>query len=186
MVSMCDNLITLIGIDPGSSKLGVGIMVIDSSNSSIVESDAFTLNADSLITSDWIREIHGDRIARITALQNELNHLFNQYNPIAVACESPYFSMRQPGAFSALTEVMYSVRQAVMSYNICCPFYTVEPSNVKKAVNAGWISNKDSVKSALGSITEIMNCLITDFNQLDEHSIDARIVTGKQIGRAHV
>ena len=53
------------------------------------------------------------------------------------------------------------------------PLYMIDPPSVKKAVGAQTRGDKDAVKKAIKLIKELE---MVNFNNLDEHSIDATAV----------
>ncbi len=168
--------VNIIGIDPGTTFLGVAILTISIYNLEITSSEAFTLDANSLHCNTWLNEIHGDRFSRINSLEKELDKVFDYYKPLVICSESPFFGMRHPGAFQALIEIICSIRNSVYNYDKWKQLELVPPSNVKQSVGAKGNSTKDEMKS---KVYELINVLKYDehkFKDLDEHSIDALAV----------
>lgn len=166
----------IIGIDPGSTNLGVGIIYFNTHTLEIIGNEAFTFNADKLNGNEWLIDNHGDRVQRIYRHRDNLITLFNRLNPLVVVSESPFINMRMPGAYGALTEVVYAIRQAVIEYNINTPFYLIEPSNVKKAIGAMGNAKKDIIKLCLLNNVVLRKTALLNLEQLDEHSVDALCV----------
>ena len=170
-----DTPIVIIGIDPGSTNLGVSIYTMDSIDV-LTSIESFTLRADRLPSSEWMGELHGDRTRRLNGLSIALSSIFNTYNPSMIVSESGYINVRRPAAYGALIEVVSMIRNAIIEYDPQCSLNFIEPSNVKKAVGAGWISDKHAVKEAVSKIEEIIQSLSTPLDTLDEHSVDATAV----------
>jgi Holliday junction resolvasome RuvABC endonuclease subunit len=176
------SIANIIGIDPGSTNLGMSIIGLDVMTMNVVSVDAFTLKAPKLNGYEYLEEHYIDRIIRLRKLHNELVNLFHQYNPNAIAVESPFINMRRPQAIIALTETFYMIQQAVIDFKYYCPFYSITPSIVKKSVNVyANSSNKEDNRNAIQKIPSIIDNLIPKIQDLDEHAIDAICVAYTQI-----
>lgn len=175
------NYVSLIGIDPGSTHLGISIMRVDPTNWTIINTRAKTIHAQKLIdlNSDLVI-YHGEKIARIRQLNQKLSTLFAFERPIAVASESPFYSQRRPSAFGVLTEVIDSVREAVYQYNVSMPLTLIDPPTVKKAVGAPGNADKEVVKRFVKQSPLLNYVGDTPLELLDEHSIDSIAVNFAQ------
>ena len=169
------NTVNIIGIDPGTVHLGVSVISIDAETREISGSIAFTIDASKLNkNSSWLIDTYGDRFSRIDFLTTELLDIFISYNPLIICAESPFFGLRHPSAFQALTEVICAIRNTVYKFDPWRTLRLVSPSEVKQAVfakgNATKITVKDSIRELL---TELKYTGNIPFDSLDEHSIDA-------------
>lgn len=171
-----DPCVNLIGIDPGTTKLGVGLIRVDFLTRQIVSSDAFTLRGDWLVHGDWIPNIHGERYARIRALTETLVEIFIRSSAWRISSEAPFFNPRRPAAFEALVEILSGIRQAVHEYDPWQKLYTVDPSSVKNAVGAKGGSDKDIIKQSVLRLPDLHYQGTKPLAELDEHSIDALAV----------
>jgi len=171
------NEIIIIGIDPGTTNLGIAILIINLDNLKIITSDAFTLNGNKLKgNDDWTSNRYGERTGRILGLENELLRIFHYYKPTFICSESPFFMVKFPAAGVALTEVMCSIKRSVMNYSYWHKLYTIDPSSVKNAVGAKGNADKYTMKQKIIDLPNLnYNGIIPLFN-LDEHSIDALAV----------
>lgn len=170
--------VNIIGLDPGSETLGVSVVQMDIKTKNIERIHAYTLRGSKLFDDEGFEaELLGVRIARIKALKGALVRIFTLEQPINVACESPFFSMRRPSAFGALLEVVTAIREGLISYDDWLKLHLIDPPTVKKAVGAPGNADKDRVKQAIlehyaqhfdGGKEEVL--------ALDEHSIDATAV----------
>ena len=167
---------SIIGIDPGSIHLGVGIIEVDVTDFSIVSCEAFALNGEQLGRNSWESYLHGDRFGRIHALRKSILRLFMLRDPILeIASEAAFINPRRPAAYGALMEVICAIRQAVMAFDSWMPLYMVEASVAKASVGAkGNSGNKDAVRDALIRIPEINNTFKGDvpLAKLTEHASD--------------
>lgn len=171
------NTVVIIGIDPGSSQLGIGAIEIDMDTFMITSSIAWTIVGEKLMPKNsWAEELHGARYVRINALQKELLRVFNSYMPNFIASESPFYNQRRPQAYGALTEVICAVRSAVVSYDAWRKLDLIDPPTVKNAVGAKGNADKDMVKKAISLIPELKYNGNRPLQELDEHSIDALAV----------
>lgn len=162
---------SLIGIDPGSTCVGISIMKVDVVSELILSTFAYTLKLDRLGGSEWLGDLYGDRFRRIGNLKACLFQLFQQENPLCITVESPFFNQLRPQAYGVLMEVMSGIREAVSSYDMWHVPYPIDPSSVKNAVGAGGGARKEVVHAMVLNLTDL-NPLV-DLRTLDEHAIDA-------------
>jgi Holliday junction resolvasome RuvABC endonuclease subunit len=163
----------VLGIDPGTTTLGVAALYWDIDNNKIHVDSAFTLQAnDRLLGYQAITEVHGSRISRFYQQADELNAIFHNIRPHAVIAEAPYMG-RFAQSFGALTECVLNIRQTLFNYDSSMPLLQVDPTTVKKTVGVhkGKMSDKEDVRRALRERTDISWGV--DLELLDEHSVDA-------------
>lgn len=174
-------LASIVGIDPGSDTLGVGILTFDVQSFAIVSTQAFTLNGTRNGRGSFTTDVHGDRYGRIESHREELARVFGRVRPIAVASESPFMSRRRPAAYGALTEVVCAVRAALMLHSPWLALEMIDPPTVKRAVGVsgktGGPEGKKLMQQALLVMAPTLNYDgDVPMNRLDEHSIDALAV----------
>lgn len=161
----------LIGIDPGSN-MGIAILELNE-NFTPISLKAFTIKSNiNLNTISDLELLHTSRYFRLKNQRLRLLNLFLVNEPIAVACETPYFNARMPTAFSSLVETLSTIKQALIDYNEFMELYGIDPSTIKKNVGANGIAKKDSIKISVSNL-EIVKLLDGDLEKLDEHAIDA-------------
>jgi len=181
LVDTAPQYISLVGIDPGSTHLGVSVMRVDPINWKIIDTRAKTFHAQQLIKGDMDLVVYnGERLARIKKINETLYSLFYHERPLWVACESPFYSQRRPSAFGALTEVIASIRDAVFQYDNTQSLLLIDPPTVKKAVGAKGNADKDSVKDFVLNNKDINYTGVKSINLLDEHAIDSIAVNYAQ------
>lgn len=170
-------VVSIIGIDPGSHNLGVGMLQIDIPTLRIVASDAWTLVGKKLAKHhEWTTDLHGERNGRVHALEEELLRIFRYYQPLEIASESPFINSKFPQAGLALTVVVCAIRRAVMTYDIWKPLHLIDPPTVKMAVGAPGNAPKEIIKEKIMEMSTLNYIGETPLSQLDEHSIDALAV----------
>jgi Holliday junction resolvasome RuvABC endonuclease subunit len=174
------SIISIVGIDPGTTTLGTSVLWVDLSIMKIVASQAMTIRADRLYAESWTGSLFGDRTARVLGLEGELLYLFQGVQPFMIVSESPFISMRQPQAYGALTEAMCAIKSAVMRFDIWKPLYTIDPPRVKQGVGAPGNADKDTVKRHVLALPDLCWSGDVPLAQLDEHSIDALAVAYTQ------
>lgn len=173
---------SIIGLDPGTETLGVGVLYVELEDFRIVSSSAKTYRGSKLAgKADWISEVHGDRTGRIEAHLHNLVQIFREVRPMDIACESPFSNKKFPQSFGALVETLSAIRRAVMQYDIWKPLHLVDPPSVKNAVgvkgNKGGPEGKALMLQALLRLAGEFNYNgVIPFDQLDEHSVDALAV----------
>ena len=165
---------SIIGLDPGSNAFGIAVLNINIETKKIVSSIAWTIFAERLAgKNNWVEEIHGGRVNRILAIEENLVSVFQHFNPAVIATESPFIHNSFPAAGIALTEVLSTIRRAVMRYDSWQQLFLIPPSSVKNGVGAGGGVNKVSVRDKVLALTELNYSGSVNIELLDEHSIDA-------------
>lgn len=165
--------INIIGIDPGTTKLGVSIMEICLDTRQILNTQAMTLNGEKLANNYLLETHYGHRHSRINGMMDSVYQMLVNYQPFAVISEAPFFNPTRPAAFEALVEVIGALRSTVMRYDIFKPLISVDPSSVKNAVGAKGGANKVSIKEAVTMLPDINYHDKEEFASLDEHAIDS-------------
>lgn len=170
--------INIIGIDPGTTFLGYCVITVSLSTLDIISSIAHTLNGAKLSDPDnFTAQTYGDRFNRILYIGNELSNVFRYYKPLIICAESPFFGLRHPNAFQALTEVICTIRNAVYKHDIWMSLKLVPPSLVKQAIYAKGNATKSTMQNCICEMSsEFKYTGNTPLNLLDEHSIDALAV----------
>jgi len=171
----------VIGIDPGTDTLGVATIAFDTQTGAILYTTARTFRGERLSRHSWAREIHGDRLGRLAALEDELLDFFRSERPVAVASEAPFLRKKFAQAFSALTQAVYAAYTALRRYDMWMELYMIEPTVAKTAVGAltkapkGMTKQefKQEVTKALMRMPHLNYQGIGSLDQLDEHSTDA-------------
>ncbi len=171
------NTINIIGIDPGTTFLGFSVLTVELTTFDIVKSVAYTINGSKLSNPlSWNALNYGDRFNRILSLENSLLNVFRSYAPKIICAEAPFFGIRHPNAFQALTEVICAIRNAVFKYDIWMSLKLVPPSNVKQAIYAKGNATKINMKDKLMELKELNYSGDIPFEHLDEHSVDSLAV----------
>lgn len=162
----------VIAIDPGLSQCGIAVFsMVEDQLASI---HPFTIvNSQIRYESDLPIEYHTERNQRINLLCQTFRQVLQQYNPILIVCESPFFNPTRPTAFGSLTETLAVLRYETFLYNSIIPFITFSPQEVKQTFKQSGKIGKLVMKDALQARTDIVTKLITPVELLDEHSIDA-------------
>lgn len=169
-----DNSFKIVSIDPGTDALGLAILDVSFDNFEIIKTRASTIIASKLVSEDsWLAQVHNYRTARIYKLKEILLKRFIDLEPAIVVCESPFFNPRRPGAFAPLVEILAAIRGAVIEYDSWKPLNLIDPSTIKKSVNAPGNADKTVVKKCVMALTDINFDGDVPIEDLDEHSYDA-------------
>lgn len=172
--SELDRPFRVIGIDPGTENLGFSVLDLDLRNGQVSLSHSETIVSQKLL-ADYRNEerIHGQRTARLMSLEDRLFIIFEQYQPQAVCCESP-FMHRFPQAFAALTECVSYVKRALYRYDRFKPITMVDPPTAKMSVGVTVKRGvtKEDVAAAIPKLNlHLANDILLE--NLDEHEIDS-------------
>lgn len=173
--SHAEQVVNIIGIDPGSQTLGLSVLSFDPVTLEMKKTQAQTFKGDRLpMMSGAYSDSHGERLARINAHRENLYNLFIHYRPHFVVCESPFYSSRMPSAFGALMQVVdLAVYSAINQYSPYMQLQLIDPPSVKKAVGAKGNGDKNAVRDSLLRICDKLKITPEQISKLDEHSIDA-------------
>lgn len=181
MPAGAERIASVIGFDPGSDTLGVGILSFDVETLVIVSTQAFTLNGTRNGRGSFVTQVHGDRRGRIDSHKYEIARVLQLVRPVAIASESPFMSRRRPAAYGALTEVVCAIWEALMLYDPWRPLEMIDPPTVKRAVGVsgktGGPEGKKLMQKALLVLEHTLHYNgLVPMAELDEHSIDALAV----------
>lgn len=166
----------IMGIDNGSSSLGMVIMDLNLRTGSFQYIESSTLVAERLLSNHrGVVVTHGARWARECTLRDNLVELLDFHQPHAVAVETPFFMPRRVQSFETLTEMMIFIRLAMERYNPCSDIYPVTPGEAKRAVQP-----KDAFtmkKAVIRDCVLALDCIVYpegfDADSLSEHEFDA-------------
>jgi Holliday junction resolvasome RuvABC endonuclease subunit len=164
----------MVSVDPGLNRTGVSVYEIDMMSKKVVGITAFTLVNEHLEnTIEFEEDYHPERVFKLYRLKNAFSNVIRTYNPVVVACESPFYSSFRPSAYASLVEVISHLHDCVITHNHNTLFRTIEPMVVKKTIGAAMSSDKGSVKEAILRNPLILPVLKVSLDSLDEHAIDS-------------
>lgn len=171
------NLTKALAIDPGTTKTGLSLFVVDTNKRLILSINSWTINVDHLKNDTGLpEELFSERFMRIYKLRNEMLRIYKRLNIHYVAYEGPFNNPRQPSAYGPLVQLQTMIHDALVTYSPGVPFFTLQPQQGKKAVGVAGKKGKGVIKEAIKTFPELMhglengNCLLDD---LDEHAIDS-------------
>lgn len=166
----------VLGIDPGSSSLGLSILEWSMESSHYVVTHAETL---SLTGKDFplATEHHGQRLSRHLELEDKLHSFLAAYKPHAIASESPFMGQFAT-AFKALSECLIILQRYMYLYDPHLAFHYYAPKEVKSAVGVVLTGNKGRKKedNQLAIFSHPQLTWHIDKTQLDDNAVDATAV----------
>lgn len=170
-----DETVRILGIDPGTDKLGVAIVDVNIITREAILVFANTYHASSVEKGkDWESTIRGARDVRLRHLSCELTELFNTVNPLLIGAESPFLQRSRVSAFEALVECYMMLRETVWNYNTSICLQRIDPITAKSAVGVSHIgTDKDDVHKAVIATYSGKHLPAVKIEELDEHSSDA-------------
>jgi Holliday junction resolvasome RuvABC endonuclease subunit len=165
----------IMGIDNGSSLLGMVIMDLDLRSGCYTFIDRDTFVAEKILGNHRGSAIsHGARWARQNALQESVALSLRFHNPHSVAVETPFFMPRRVQSFETLTEMMIFIRQAVAAHNPMSDIIRVSPGEAKRAVQQkNFTMKKAVIKDCVLALTSIVYPEEVDATKFTEHEYDA-------------
>ncbi len=163
----------VLGIDPGTTTMGIAVLDWDLESPVIDVATAFTLVAnDRQMGYQSTADLHGSRVARLQLQADLVRGLLYDFRPHVVIAEAPFMG-RFAQSFSALVECVQTIRGVLFEYDPHMPFNLIDPPSVKKAVGVakGKMSDKEDVRRALSEQPDLR--WHVNLSDLDEHSVDA-------------
>ena len=191
----------IMGIDPGTTSLGVGVLKVDINTLQVVGSNYKALNANKpsggRLFNDWMVEYYGERSTRIRELAWMLGAELNHYRPLFVCCETAFFNATNASAFGPLMEVIKTVENSVYAWNCFRPLYRIETTVAKQAIAPVTSELKTTFKALCKSKTldsskaRVLWCSqhhpefsnITANIPYNEHGLDALVIAYAQLLR---
>ena len=170
-----NNLFTILGIDPGTNTAGYAIVLADIVSLQVYHAEAWTVNASHLISkNDWPVQLYGERFAKVEQQKLTFRNVLEKYNPLIVACESPYYNPHRPEAYAALLEFLHGIRDTLYMWDRQMVLNLVEPAPAKKNIGVkGNSGDKELIRAAIANCPDYR---MVDTSTLDEHSIDALLI----------
>ena len=167
----------LVGIDPGTTTLGLAITKFNFKSLKIESMFTKTILVKNIPHDNVTMSEHNELIHHMAALNRFLYDVFVDVGVSVVATESPFFNRFRPNSYASLLMVMDAIQKAVIQYSPITPYHTYPPGTVKKYINAKSFKGKSPVLDAIKHNTEIMENLTNDITTITEHEIDALAVT---------
>lgn len=171
-------IVVFVGIDPGTSFPGVGIIHYDVPNKKIVRVSGRVFNLERMARDEIKRDRQQARFLRLLSFKEALRNTFINHKPIKIASEHPYINPRTPGAVIPLAECLFMTESAVHDYNPDLSLEKIDPSSIKKAVGvSGSSGDKLAMARAIKNIPELYDVLVDDIDTMDNNAVDAVAVT---------
>ena len=168
------SVITLAGIDPGTTNLGFAVLGYDARTKEILFTEAMSFNSEKMsLSDDYVAQTHTERTVRIQAQRLNLIRVFKYYKPSSISCESPFYNRLRPSAYGPLVEVLSAINTATIEFDPYVQFTLYPPSIIKKNLGGSAYADKVSVKAQILLIHGLMYRGHIPIDCLDEHAIDA-------------
>lgn len=184
----------IVGIDPGSTTMGVAALEVRIKDKALLRIDSFTIDANKPCggrpVQAWKEEFYPPRAVRMDEIKIRLTNTFNHYQPLQIACESPFYNPRNPNAYGVLVEVVKVVEETVKAWSAWRPLYRIESTAAKKAINPSNKAEHDRLKLIKDSKVRIKEAVriypelsFLNLDSMSEHAIDAAVVGFCQLQR---
>jgi len=155
----------LLGIDPGSNFVGLAWLEVDV-YCNVVSIDHFTIDLANPVYGVYPNTLN-DRLRRLNGI---IFDLCLDYNPFWLAIEAGFINRFRPAAYGPIAKSIFAIEDAFLSYLGMNKITEYPPSIVKRKIAQQGLANKDSMRDAIMSISEI-NRFINP--TATEHEIDA-------------
>ena len=130
---------TVMGLDPGTIKMGYGLVSVDSVSISFIEGGVLSSSKKSI----------GERLCD---LNQGLSKLFEKHRPHHLAIEKMFLGKNPKSAFALGQAFGVSVCQA---YERSCEVFEYAVRKVKKSVTGSGASSKENIAIAIKHILKI-------------------------------
>jgi len=164
-------------VDPGLGNVGVSIFEVQTRTGLIESIDIESFCTDKLyprygLDMDYTAERH----IRLRKIRDRFYDIAMEYRPSYFIHESPFYNPRRPNAYAALVEALSQMREGVLEANRYTYIEPISPQAVKKGVGAGGSKGKEIMMERVFQISEMMDVLNYDRDELTEHCIDSMAV----------
>jgi len=170
-----DYIFRMMGVDNGSSNLGMVILDLDLRSGIYHLLEAETFVAEKMISNHrGSVQTHGGRWARQCTLKDIMADRLGWWQPDAVPVESPFFQPRRVQSFEVLTEMKVILREAVEEYNHAMDIILVSPGEAKRAVQPkNFTMKKVVIKDCVLRLPNLRWSEKINIDDLSEHEYDA-------------
>ncbi len=143
LIKKINNSIIILGIDPGTTIMGYGIIRIESKNIEVLMHGEIQLSK------------YEDHFEKLNIIFTRISGLIEQYNPNVVAAEAPFFGQNVQSMLK-LGRAQGVALAAALQKNI--PVFEYSPRKIKQAITGNGNATKEQVALMLlkqNYITEI-------------------------------
>ena len=125
---------TILGIDPGTTVMGFGVIRVEDRTCRLIEGDVVRLHKQP------------DHHRKLAAIHHELNRILTEFRPDAIAVEAPFYgknaqSMLKLGRAQGVAITVGLVRGV--------PVFEYSPRKIKKAITGNGNASKEQVARML-------------------------------------
>lgn len=170
-----DDVIRILGIDPGTDTLGVAIIDvnIDTYEPTVIYGHTFHASKE-IDRFSGLAFMRGGRDARLLAHSSNLLEFFQAVVPTVIGAESPFLNRKTVSAFEALVECYAMLRDTVWRYSPSLLLRRIDPVTVKNFVGVDHRgTDKTDVQRAVVA-RYVEHCAPgVNIHGFDEHTIDA-------------
>lgn len=195
------NHYTIMGVDPGTTNLGVAVLHVEFGTNRVVGASWKALNANKptggRLFDSWGVELYGERATRLRELAWMFGGELVRERPTMIACETSFFNQANASAYGPLMETIKTVENSVHAWNACRPLYRIETSVAKQSISPVTPELKQEYKAlskskALpDSKAKVLWCAQRhpEFSQImaglpyNEHGLDALVIAYAQLVR---
>ncbi len=167
--------IRIVGIDPGTDTLGIGIVDVhcDTLEPRLVYGRTFTGHHGAARFEHQYPNLPR-RDTRVGILLREVERVFIDACPNVIAAESPFMRKFQLSAYESLTEFHKSLRGVVWRYSPVLRLHRFDPVSVKNNVGVSHVkTTKDDVARAVIGLYKDRCAPSVEIRSFDEHTYDA-------------
>lgn len=173
-----DEVIKLMGIDPGTVNLGITIITF---KKKVMEDKLSLNNIDSIKTFNIRVKGNVKLRERIQLMGKILERIMEKERPYIVGVETAYINIRRVTAVIPLSRlfetILTSCRASFIKNYIDGFIYEIAPTTAKKTARVyskkNTLADKDGMRDMLISNVDITKKIVHDIANLSEHEIDS-------------
>ena len=175
----------ILAFDPSTNKMGQTVISFNAITGELLEIEHKLINSAKLPLDQQRVAIFGETSAKIDAAAKVAKQTMADIEPICVAYESNYISVKTPGAVGPLVALETTMKAVAWDHDPQMPFHMVLPNKAKQAIGASGNAGKDDVREAFCKFQPITSKLSCDPSTMDHNVMDS-IIIGYTVYRQYV
>jgi len=158
--------IRIIGIDPGTTTVGVAIVDV-TLEYKIVNIETILIDAKYVNVNNNYTSLYN----RLSYIENRIYEIIQTYRPHMVSHENAFLFHMRPGAYGPLSQSILAITNGIYKANPYMYIQGFAPKYIKKIFSDKGTSDKDGMLSYMRGINEITDLI--NIERISEHEIDA-------------
>ena len=173
-----NNIVKIMGIDPGLNSTGINISSYDISTGILTVNTFMLIQANNIAKKELKEDskVYGN-IVSLDVYEREIDAILSKYMPDYICCEDAFYNPKMPNAFLSLKLCITTIRRLLYhKYNKL--LYTIAPKAAKQCVATG-TANKLAVQDAIRNLPDLIIKSTKKHNvdNMSSHEADATAIS---------